>query len=304
MDTHRGVDRSILSRSMPHRIKTERSRGVVGASAVALARGERAIACAVSTEWARQVAVKAIEGAGVASTTVPHITDVAENGHNRWSGVIYDLSPWDPSACDHLRQIRANRPELPVLLYIPPHNDALSLIPRCVKLTGVKLHVQQRTPSAVEDLRKEVLGLLRTGSKEGLKALLHGALLHCSPLVRAFLEESLDVISVGTRPWVGRLATRLQVSRRTLERRLTHEGLPNPKETTDWLTLLWLAYVADQHKQPLAQVARSIHIRPHDLYLLRRRLAERAEISSWPLPADTVSMIVLELRKHGAPIMG
>ena len=285
-------------------VLSELRAGVVSASGTPRTSGRRVIVCIVATEWAQQLAVQAITGAGAASMVGPHITNVVDNDRDAWSGLIYDLAPWDQTACVQLQQIRSNRPELPVLLYIPPHDAAFSLIPQCAKLTAVSVRVQQRSSGAVAELREEVLRLLRTESKEHLMGLLSGALPQRSTLVRAFLEESLDLLSAGARPRVERLAARLRVSRRTLERSFAHEELPTPKEMTDWLTFLWLAYVSYRHEQPLAQVARSIHIRSHDLYHLRRRLAQRAEISSWHLSEDTVSMIVFELRKRCATAKG
>ena len=232
------------------------------------------IGCAVTNDWAFRCSTRLVEQEGghiVAAQTA----EVANRAAPSYAALIYDLAPWDERALARIDHLRSLRPELPLLLYLPPVSPAVSLVPSCGRLTNVRLRMQERHGDGVKGLQQDVRWLLRSVPVREIMTQVADALPEVSSLTTLFSHHVLRRLSVKRRATVTSAARALGLSKRTLERRMRNDRLPPPKEIIDWLTILHVSLIAARSSLSVSRVARSIQMNPNDLYRIKKRLADR-----------------------------
>jgi hypothetical protein len=233
------------------------------------------VACAVTSDAANERLRRAVDREEGHIVRIPPSQITVTRSHG-FSALIYDLFPWDDRALLGINRLRRSRPELPVLLYVPPMSGAVALLPRCGRIPNLRLRMQERNGDGVAELQQDVGWLVRSAAGREILTRLGAAMPQMPPAMRHVAEYVLRTVGTERRPTVGAAARALRLSKRTLERRAQEEHLPPPKELIDWLTFMHVAFIAVQGNMSISKVARCIKVNANDLYRMKRRLAERA----------------------------
>ena len=233
------------------------------------------IACSVADEAAVKNVRRSVEVEGGSVMWIPPPGIAASGGHD-YAALIDDLSPWDDRALVGINRLRRTRPEIPILFYVPPVPRAVALIPRCGRLTDVRLLMQEPNGNGVANLQGDIRWLIRSVPSCEILNRMNGVLPDMPPILRVLAQYVLRSRGIERRPTVGAAARALSLSNRTLERRVRDDNLPPPKELIDWVTLLHVSFIAERGRTSISKVARFEGANPNGLYRTKKRLADRA----------------------------
>ena len=203
----------------------------------------------------------------------------ARDAGPEWQAVVYDLCPWDSQAPEVLRRLKQVAPGAPILLYVPHVPGVGSLLESCARDPGILVKLQFNDDAEIERLRADLERIRLRMPCERLAKLLHEVMPEVPQRTWSYVRTSLETLAApGLRrhPTAYSVASRMGVSVRTVERALSDSGLPQPKELLNWITLLYISFLADLSGSSHAAAARAMHWRPSDLYRLRHRLLERS----------------------------
>jgi hypothetical protein len=213
-------------------------------------------------------------------------------------GLIYDLAPWTPDAVQTVQHIRAAWPHLSILLFPPPVDDVDDLVSNLRRVGGIRVRFQPRSPDDLQALENDVLWVLHSHSLHQMITLARGAIGTPPPRITQFVNRFMEILCSGRRAKVDEIAREFRVSSRTLERGFAAARFPTPKETADWLTLLYLAYTSDRYGVRLSRTARPLHIAPNHIYRLKRRLLPDFTWSARTRSGDLLSAIITRFARR------
>jgi AraC-like DNA-binding protein len=233
----------------------------------------------VESDWAARAACHAVRQSG-AAPVVGASYAVPLPRPSPPAALVYDLSPWDPSAVAYLAR-RARQPEgIPILLYLPPTGAAFAALSRVPKSGYLGVQIQARDAESLSHLRAAASDLVLAVPHVRILRLLTDAVPALSSAALLFGQRALRVLGAGQRPTVASVARGLGLSSRTLQRRFQADGLPAPKAFLDWLTLVHVQTVAESQQVTAARVAARAGMTGNDLYRMRKRVRELAGCGS------------------------
>lgn len=239
------------------------------------------VAYCLSSSEARRLVETALRIAGFDAIALD-AGDIAQSLHQLrgCSGLIHDLYPWDVTGTVQIERLRQRFPDLLILLYAPARAGIAELLLFCARLSGVRVELQQAfTPGEVERLRNLVVSMMGEGPRLRLCRMIQAVTPDVPASAWRFTELALRSMGRG-RLTVGKLATGLGVSQRTLERTWRDAPLPAPKELLEWLSLLLAGLLSAQSGISVASAARALGIDTQQLYRFRKRLLPRVLRSS------------------------
>lgn len=266
--------------------------------------GGRIVCCVTSGEarYVIRTAVK-LSGAQELSTTPTGLLSALRQAQPV-TALIHDLAPWDISCVRQFERIRREYPDLPILFYAPARPGVAELLVRCARLSWLRAELQQSF--CVQETHR-VRDVLRSLREEEPRARLFRMIQTVAPGApqRAWSFTQLALKNLRRCPpadrlTVVRLADRLGVSERTLERSWSRSVLPPPKEFLEWLTLLLVSLMAVSSGATVSRVARGLGIDSQRLYRLRLRLLP-SHLRSVPTNFDTVFLAFAERCRTHAP---
>lgn len=160
--------------------------------------------------------------------------------------IVCDLYPWTTVALKVLRQVRAARPTLPILLYPPQffHKEVAALLLQCADVGGLSVFPQDPRAST-KDLAAAVNRALASTPSLVLERLI--ALLFAGEEFahgRAFVLRILTTLRERTASWrspgVATIAAEMNAHPRQLERDHRKVGLASPRTVLQYVLLLWV----------------------------------------------------------------
>ena len=229
------------------------------------------IGVAIAEPWARTFAAESVSGES-AHTIFLNRRDLEAARDSEYSGLVYDLHPWDAEVAGRFGRLCSRRPDLPVLLYVPPTPRALGSLNEIETRHGLRFQVQVREGLGLNSLRQDVRWLLSAIPRSRVMALLTEACPQLGAVSYLFAHHVLGVLALGRRPTAVATARALGISLRTLERRLEADHLLSPKRFIAWLTVFQIADMTDRSGMSFAWAARVVNLTSNDIYRLRRRL--------------------------------
>ena len=232
----------------------------------------RCVGCCVETSWADRAIARFLREQRVRSVPLKVEDLLRQSPDRRVSGLVYDLAPWTPVAWHRFRNLTERRPELPVLLYLPPTGTAFSALGGLSHTERVRIQVQLRDGQSLRCLKDSVWWLISSGPRLEVMALLGPTVNNLSSTTYLFVHQILVMLGAGCRPSVLSVARTLGVCPRTIERRLAHAHLPPPKRLIDWITILYICTVAASSGASICQSATGVGLSSNDVYRIRRRL--------------------------------
>jgi len=230
----------------------------------------------VESDWAGRAVGRALRETGAAPVHL-EASAIASRELGGATALVYDLNPWTQTAAQRFRGLVRGLRGGPILLYLPASGPAFTTFSELPKTGDVRVQVQSRDPDSMAHLRDAALGLVRAVPRAWIMDHLTRAVPGLSSASYLFGHRALGVLASGRRPSVAAIARALGLSRRTLQRRFSADGLPDPKALLDWLTLAHLRQVARFHQRSVARVAADLELAPNDLYRLRKRVLSRTE---------------------------
>lgn len=230
------------------------------------------VGAALTGGWGRNLALDVLRGERVTVADFPGEDVTIQSRSPRLAALLWDGGPWSLRAVEMVRHVRETRPELPILLFLPPRREALALIPDLGSLEQVRLCVQDRYPDGIERFREGVRWLLRCVSVERARRVVADCFPILSPTGVLVAHQTLRSLALGERPTVAAAARGLGLCTRTLQRMIERERLPHPKELIDWVSMIYVALLATRARISSASAARRVGISPKGLYRCRGRL--------------------------------
>jgi AraC-like DNA-binding protein len=201
------------------------------------------------------------------------------------AALVYDLSPWDPTAVAYLERRALAAERIPILLYLPPTGAAFAALSRLPRTGYLGVQIQARDAESLDHLRAAATELVLAIPRVRILRRLTETVPGLSGAAVRFGQRALRALGAGQRPTVQSVARGLGVSSRTLQRRFQDDGLPAPKAFLDWLTLQYLQAEAESREVTAARVAARSGITSNDLYRMRKRV--RAFTASGSAPTGT-----------------
>ena len=227
----------------------------------------------ISSERASERLARAVGVVGA----VPKQISFAElrSGHRgALEHLVYDLSPWTPTAAATLTGILETNPTVRALLYVPVRADGLDMLPRFGGLDGVCTKVQSFSVATFGLL----CGLLRFVCSGDTASIGEGTVTAAVPNLTPTMWNMLRVATANITSArasgslrVVDLARELNISPRTLTRKFTGAGLPPPKEFLDWMLLMYVADRASREGCPAFVMARRLGCDANAFYRVKKR---------------------------------
>ncbi len=234
------------------------------------------VGCCVETSWANRAIARSLTEQRVRAVPV-RVEDLLRQSRDaRVEGLVYDLAPWTTMAWHGFRYLTDGRPELPVLLYLPPTGSAFAVLGELPNTDRVRIQVQGRDAQSLQSLKSSVSWLITSSPRLEVMALIRLTVSKLPSTAYLFAHQVLIMLGAGCRPSVFSVARTLGVCSRTVERRLAHAHMPPPKRLLDWITLLYIGAVAVSTHKSICQSATSVGLSSNDIYRIRRRL-----LGSW-----------------------
>ena len=247
------------------------------------------VGVAVEEPWARTFVERSIKSESATAVPVHH-QRLFVSSEPSYSALIYDLHPWTSDSAIGVKRLIVNNPGFPILLYVPPTAKALAVANDIVAPGQYRIQIQVRERQGLKSFKRDLRSVLGGLPLSKVMLLLESACPNIAGWAHLFIHHVLRTLSVGRRPTASATARAVGVSVRTLERRLSSESLPTPKQFVDWLTLLLVAVMAEQKQMSLARAAQNVGLTSNDLYRLRCRLLGRDIVCS---KSDVLSMATL-----------
>ncbi len=234
------------------------------------------VICSLEDPELGEVAVCAVVDAGGAPRPIKWDDLVSQLSRFHYSALIYDLAPCDQRSLDIITAVRSQCPWMPIMLYVAPTELGLATIPLVQSLVNVRVLAQHPAGGEHTEFTNEVGTLLAELPLERVLRLIMGVVPDKTPILQAYLRSALWALECGKRVRVNTATAGLKVSVRTLQRRLSLQLLPYPKEMLDWATLIYTALLSNVAQMPVSRIAHYLGLTSHDLYRLRHRLAPKA----------------------------
>lgn len=234
------------------------------------------VACVVGDAHAQPVVVHAVVFGGARPTVVPPSLSQIDEYARSCSALVWDGAPWDHDAVSFLEGLAQRRPDLPVLVLLPPSGQALRFVSLCPRQPGVQLSVFDNHTSRPDHIAKAV-GALLAGLPPFVVTKAIGRF-GGNPWLRRALWCALTQVGRGARPTVPECAEAVGCSPRTLERLLRSAQFPTPKELIDWATALHMKHAEMTTGHRPADLGRAIGLTGNDVYRIRQRLAQRVDV--------------------------
>lgn len=234
------------------------------------------VVCAVGDATAQRVVIRAAVLGGGRPVTVSHSLPQLAEATRSCSAFVWDVAPWDHDAVSFLERLGRRRPDLPVLVLLPPEANALRFVSRYRRQPGVRVGVvddQGARPKDIEEAVNAVLADLPpfVVAKELGR-------LRANRWLARVMGCALAHVGRGARPTVAECARACGCSLRTLERLLRAAQLPTPKELIDWATVLHIKHGEMTTGYRPVALGRAIGLTGNDVYRIRQRLAHRSEV--------------------------
>lgn len=208
----------------------------------------------------------------VVSSSLPQIVEHTQS----CSAVVWDAAPWDHEAVSFLERLGRERPDLPVLVLLPPTEEALRFVSLCRRQAGVRVGVFDHQGARFDHITEAVSGLV-TGLAPSVVAKAIGRF-GGNPWLGRVMWCALTHVGRGARPTVPQCAQAAGCSPRTLERLLRRAQFPTPKELIDWATALHIKHAEMTTGHRPSDLGRAIGLTGNDLYRIRQRLAHRVDV--------------------------
>lgn len=232
----------------------------------------RSVVCSLATAEARRLVSRILHDEGAYPVTVSVDSFGAREARRPCVAVVCDLSPWDDDALGRLDALRDERPDLPILVYIPRRFTSLTLQSEFRRRPNLFVRVQAHGAEEERGLRRDIKRLLAAVPADQLMMIVSRILPHASHTIVAFMRGVLERLGPTRKVTVLNTAAAIGISGRTLERQIRAEGLTTPKELMDWLTLMYIVFIAERSGRSVAHAAKAVRHNSNDLYRLRRRL--------------------------------
>jgi hypothetical protein len=231
----------------------------------------KAVVCALATAEARRLTARLLQDEGAYPIVVSAGEFGPRDARRRCVAVVCDLSPWDEDALNRLDAFREDRPDLPVLVYIPKGLATLALQTE-LRIPNLMVRIQAHGSEEERGLRKDLRRLLASIPADQLMLVISRMLPNAAPSIVAFIRGVLERLGPTQKVTVTNTAAAIGLAGRTLERQIRAEGLRTPKEFMDWLTLMYIVFIAERSGRSVAHAAKAVRHNSNDLYRLRRRL--------------------------------
>lgn len=234
--------------------------------------GGRSVVCSLATAGARRLVSRILHDEGAYPVMVSVESFGARDARRPCVAVVCDLTPWDEEAFGRLDDLREARPDLPILVYIPKASTSLTLQSEFRRRPNLSVRVQGNGAEEERGLRRDIRRLLASIPADQLMLVISRILPHASPTIVAFIRGVLERLGPTRKVTVLNTAAAIGISGRTLERQIRAEGLTTPKELMDWLTLMYIVFIAERSSRSVAHAAKAVRHNSNDLYRLRRRI--------------------------------
>jgi hypothetical protein len=220
-----------------------------------------------------------LEGHRVVDLEAPDLR--VPEGAGGWDALIYDLHPWDERALQVVQRVTRGPHPTPLLLYPPTQAQTVGTLLVRAGATGgeVVALFQQQGAGEVDRLRHSVRALVQTAPRIHLLAAVRECVPGIPPVIDDYTHALFERLNSGENRVdlsVPSIASQVPSTVRSLERSCKAAGLPTPKELSNWMLLIWLAYQAKRTGKPIPAVARRFGVNANKLYRLRRRLLRDA----------------------------
>ena len=232
----------------------------------------RRVGCCVETNWADRAITRSLAELGARSVSVRMEDLLRQSRDARVGGLVYDLAPWTTLAWHRFRCLAERRPELSVLLYLPPTGSAFAVLGELPRGDRVRIQVQGRDAGSLRSLKDSASWLIDSSLHLEVMALIRLTVGNLPSTAYLFAHQVLVMLGAGYRPSVSSIARTLGVCSRTIERRLAHAQMPPPKRLVDWITMLYVGTLAVSAGKSIRQSATRIGLSSNDIYRIRRRL--------------------------------
>jgi hypothetical protein len=190
------------------------------------------------------------------------------------AAVIYQPKLGRDEFLDDLIALATQHPDVPILLYVRPHPYSGRHITYAAEHGIVRVEMDLNALGEIERLRRTIEFMLRTTLRSECFRVVWSAMPDRPSDIERFVRFSLEKLSgyVPTSPNVEMIAGMIGISVRTVEDHCAKEAVPHPKELLDFVTWLWVAFLADARKVTSDVAARDLGV-GRTLPRIRERLA-------------------------------